>query len=52
MGTIFPFKIFMRFERSKDNFERVYSNIVDLWVVFDTSGVEPVLVRSSLNHGK
>ena len=40
-----------RFERSKQNFEQVYKPIVDLWVLFDTSGFEPIELGSSLSHG-
>ncbi len=39
-----------RYIRSKENFEQIYSKIVDMWVVFDTSGVEAYLVRSSVNE--
>ncbi len=28
----------LRYIRSKENFEQIYSKIVDMWVVFDTSG--------------
>ena len=41
-----------RFDRSKMNFEQVYKYIVDLWIVFDTSGFNPIIIKSSENYGK
>lgn len=41
-----------RFDRSKKNFEQVYKDIVDLWIVFDTSGFNPIIIKSSENYGK
>ena len=50
-GHNIPIKdIDRRYQRSKENFDQIYSKIVDVWVVFDTSGVEPQLLRSSLNE--
>ena len=39
-----------RFERSKKNFDHVYKHIVDVWVMFDTSGIVPIIMRSSIEH--
>ena len=36
-----------RFERSWNNFEKIYKLLVDSWIVFDTSGKEPVVVDES-----
>ena len=36
-----------RFDRSWINFEKTYKPLVDSWVVFDTSGKEPVVVEAS-----
>jgi len=41
-----------RFERSKINLEQVYKHIVDLWIVFDTSDFNPIIIESSESHGK
>ena len=32
--------------------EQVYKYIVDLWIVFDTSGFNPIIIKSSENYGK
>jgi predicted ABC-type ATPase len=39
-----------RFERSINNFDQVYKQLADLWVLFDTSGLEPVQLGSSLEN--
>lgn len=36
-----------RFDRSWENFERHYRSIVDAYLVFDTSGEQPILVSRS-----
>ena len=36
-----------RFDRSWDNFEKIYKSLVDSWIVFDTSGKEPVVLDDS-----
>jgi len=36
-----------RFERSWNNFEKIHKLLVDSWIVFDTSGKEPVVVDES-----
>ena len=36
-----------RFERSNINLETVFIPIVDEWVIFDTSGGKPKLIRAS-----
>ena len=33
-----------RFERSWTNFEKMYKPLADAWIVFDTSGKEPVML--------
>lgn len=35
-----------RFDRSWNNFREIYMQIVDAWVIFDTSGEEPKLLES------
>ena len=34
--------IIRRFQRSWDNFQKIYKYLADVWVVFDTSGNRPV----------
>jgi len=47
-GRDIPEKVIRRrFERSKNNFDQVYQHVVDLWMVFDTSGIKPIVIRSS-----
>ena len=36
-----------RFDRSSNNFEKIYKSLVDSWIVFDTSGKEPVVLDES-----
>ena len=36
-----------RYDRSKNNFEQVYKPLVDVWVLFDTSGIELIQLGSS-----
>ena len=36
-----------RFERSWLNFEKIYKPLADSWIVFDTSGKEPVMLDES-----
>ena len=36
-----------RFDRSWINFEKIYKPLVDSWIVFDTSGKEPVVLDES-----
>ena len=36
-----------RFDRSWSNFEKIYKPLVDSWIVFDTSGEEPVVLDES-----
>lgn len=36
-----------RFNRSWINFEKIYKPLVDSWIVFDTSGREPVVLDES-----
>ena len=38
-----------RFVRSKLNFEQVYKHIVDLWIMFDTSGPTPIIISEPHN---
>lgn len=39
--------IIRRFERSWDNFEKLYKPLADVWIVYDTSGNIPVIVDES-----
>ena len=34
-----------RFQRSRDNFERIYKSIADAWTVYDNSGDRPVRIN-------
>jgi len=36
-----------RFERSWINFQTIYKPLADAWIVFDTSGSEPVIIEES-----
>ena len=36
-----------RFDRSWINFEKMYKPLADSWIVFDTSGKEPVVIDES-----
>jgi len=36
-----------RFERSWINFQTIYKPLADAWIVFDTSGSEPVIIDES-----
>jgi len=36
--------IIRRFQRSWDNFQKIYKYLADVWVVFDTSGSRPVAI--------
>ncbi len=36
-----------RFERSWDNFEKIYKPLADSWIVFDTSGNLPIILDES-----
>ena len=36
-----------RFERSWINFRTIYKPLADAWIVFDTSGSEPVIIEES-----
>ena len=36
-----------RFDRSWDNFQKIYKNMADSWIMFDTSGSYPILIDSS-----
>ena len=36
-----------RFDRSWTNFEKIYKPLADSWIVFDTSGKEPVILDES-----
>jgi predicted ABC-type ATPase len=38
-----------RFERGFRNFERIYRNLVNSWVLYDNSGSEPKLLCSGVN---
>lgn len=39
--------IMRRFERSWINFQQVYKPLADSWIVFDTSGTQPVILDES-----
>ncbi len=39
--------IIRRFERSWINFQQIYKPLADLWIVFDTSGKQPVILDES-----
>ena len=39
--------IIRRFERSWINFEQIYKPLADSWIVFDTSGNQPVILDES-----
>ncbi len=36
-----------RFKRSWPNFENIYNSLADVWVVFDTSGNNPIIIDES-----
>lgn len=36
-----------RFSRSWRNFQNIYKPLADAWIVFDTSGVQPIIVDES-----
>jgi len=36
-----------RFERSWNNFQEIYKHLVLSWIVFDTSGGQPILIEES-----
>jgi len=36
-----------RYDRSWDNFQRIYKQLADSWTVFDTSGNMPVAIETS-----
>lgn len=36
-----------RFERSWINFQQIYKPLADSWIVFDTSGNQPVILDES-----
>ena len=36
-----------RFDRSWSNFQKIYKLLADSWIVFDTSGKEPVILDES-----
>ncbi len=36
-----------RFDRSWSNFEKIYKSLADSWIIFDTSGSEPVVLDES-----
>ena len=36
-----------RFNRSLDNFEKIYKPLADTWIVYDTSGNVPVIIDES-----
>ena len=37
-----------RFERGYENFETVYSELVDEWIVYDSSGGRPVRIAEGV----
>ncbi len=39
--------IIRRFQRSWINFQQIYKPLADLWIVFDTSGKQPVILDES-----
>jgi predicted ABC-type ATPase len=39
--------IIRRFERSWINFKQIYKTLADSWIVFDTSGNQPVILDES-----
>ena len=39
--------IMRRFERSWINFKQIYKNLADSWIVFDTSGNQPIILDES-----
>ncbi len=39
--------IIRRFERSWTNFQQIYKPLADSWIVFDTSGNQPVILDES-----
>jgi len=36
-----------RFDRGWANFRDIYRDLADAWVIFDTSGPEPIIVEES-----
>jgi len=40
--------IIRRFARSWNNFQEIYKPLADSWIVFDTSGVQPIVVDESV----
>jgi len=39
--------IIRRFERSWTNFQHIYKPLTDSWIVFDTSGDQPIILDES-----
>lgn len=39
--------IVRRFKRSSSNFQKIYKNLADSWIIFDTSKEKPIIVDDS-----
>lgn len=39
-----------RFDSGRSNFQLIYRGIVDEWVVYDSSGGKPVLIKQRVNY--
>ncbi len=39
--------IVRRFERSWNNFQQIFKCLADSWIVFDTSGTQPIIIEES-----
>lgn len=39
-----------RFDRSKKNLETIYKALADVWIVFDTSALQPKIIERSDNE--
>ena len=44
---MFQRKTSCRFDRGWKNFRKVYQDIVDAWIIFDTSDYEPKIIEES-----
>jgi predicted ABC-type ATPase len=39
--------IVRRFERSWNNFQQIFKHLADSWIIYDTSGTQPIIVEES-----